>query len=81
MHYTFTDWFDGVSGDYSANNQHATGLDSQGDAYDFTDPTGSFPEGYQRGNARNNDWFGMFNLSLTWKFVIPDNAACQLTDH
>ena len=87
MHYTFTDFFDGVSGDYTTNHQHDTGVDSQGEAYCFTDPTydpadpqTGFPEGYQRGNARNNDWFGMFNISLTWKFVIPDNAACKLSD-
>lgn len=89
MHYTFTDFFDGVRGDYAdrANNQHATGVDAQGVTYDFTDPTynpsdpqSGFPAGFQRGNARNNDWFGMFNVSLTWKFVIPDNAACKLTD-
>lgn len=81
MHYTLTDYFDGVSGDYSAISQHAVARDSQGLPYDFTDPTGSFNEGYQRGNARNNDWFGMVNLSITWKFVIPDNAACKLTDY
>lgn len=89
MHYTFTDLFDGVSGDYSAKSQHVTGIDSQGVFYDFTDPTNhdlndplsGFPEGYQRGNSRNNDWFGMLNLTLTWKFVVPDNAACKLTDH
>lgn len=81
MHYTFTDYFDGVSGDYNDPDHHATVVYNQNEVYDFTDPTGSFPEGYQRGNARNNDWFGMFNLSLTWKFIIPDNAACQLTDH
>ena len=100
MHYTFTDLFDGVRGDYTAftggeDPGHAVAYDSQGEAYyDFTDPTHDpsvntpdtdasyvgFREGYQRGNARNNDWFGMFNLSLTWKFVIPDNAACKLSD-
>ena len=80
MHYTFTDYFDGVSGDYPATTLHAVVNDSQGNPYDFTDPTGTFPVGYQRGNARNNDWFGMFNLSLTWKFVIPDKAGCKLTD-
>lgn len=101
MHYTFTDFFDGVSGDYRAftgdNNDpgHALAYDSQDVAYyDFTDPTHNpidntpdtdasyigFRRGFQRGNARNNDWFGMFNLSLTWKFVIPDNAACKLSD-
>ena len=78
MHYTLTDYFDGVSGNYSG--QHPQANDSQGVVYDFTDPTGTFPEGYQRGNARNNDWFGMINLSITWKFIIPDKAACKLTD-
>lgn len=79
MHYTFTDYLDNVSGNYPAS--HATADDSQGNTYDFTDPTGTFSEGYQRGNARNNDWFGMLNLSLTWKFVLPDNGSCKLTDH
>lgn len=39
------------------------------------------PEGYQRGNARTNDWFGMLNLSLTWKFVIPNKTACKMIDN
>lgn len=81
MHYTFTDNFDDVSGDYPALGDHITVQDSQGNNYDLTDPTESFPADYQRGHARNNDWFGMLNLTLTWKFVVPDNAACKLTDH
>lgn len=81
MHYTLTDNFDNVSGIYPAQADHLIVNDSQGNSYDLTDPTGNFPEGYQRGNARNNDWFGMVNLSLTWKFVIPDNSACRLTDN
>lgn len=74
MHYTLTDYLDGVHGSYAKTHAIVNG-------YDFTDPTGSFPEGYQRGNARTNDWFGMLNLSLTWKFVIPDNTACKMTDN
>lgn len=74
MHYALTDYLDGVHGNYA--KEHAVANE-----YDFTDPTGNFPEGYQRGNARTNDWFGMLNLSLTWKFVIPDSAACKMTDH
>ena len=38
----------------------------------------NFPEGYQRGNSQTNDWFGMLNLSLTWKFVIPNSSACKM---
>lgn len=76
MHYTLTDYLDGVHGNYAMDHTDATVNE-----YDFIDPTGNFPAGYQRGNARTNDWFGILNLSLTWKFVIPDNAACKMTDH
>lgn len=74
MHYTLTDYIDGVHGNYATTHAVTNG-------YDFTDPTGNFPAGYQRGNARNNDWFGMLNLSLTWKFVLPENTACKMTDY
>ena len=46
--------------------------------YDFSDPSGLFDEKQQRGNHANNDWFGMINLSFTWKFVIPGNSACKM---
>lgn len=75
MHYTLTDYLDGVHGNYGTSNK------PEGYNYDFNDPTETFPEGYQRGNARNNDWFGMLNLSLTWKFVIPEQSACKMTEY
>ena len=46
--------------------------------YDFSDPSGLFSKGQQRGNHTTNDWFGMINLSITWKFVIPGNSACKM---
>ena len=55
MHYTLTDYLDGVHGNYA--------------------------NGLQRGNAHTNDWFGMLNLSFTWKFVLPEKTACKMTDH
>ena len=73
MHYTMTDYLDGVHGNYAEKHAEAKG-------YDFTDPTGTFRKGYQRGNARNNDWFGMLNISLTWKFVLPEKTACKMTE-
>ena len=83
MHYTLTDYLDGVHGNYAQEHAKAKG-------YDFTDPSGNFtaaageaPTSYQyfqRGNARTNDWFGMLNLSLTWKFVLPEKTACKMTD-
>lgn len=46
--------------------------------YDFSDPAGKYHENQQRGNSQTNDWFGFINLSLTWKFVIPNNSACKM---
>ena len=121
MHYTFTDYFDGVSGNYSNPDEHqllvATKgklelpiipqgvtiledfkIKTHGEVYsdevilynfddptkmDFTNPVADYPSplGYQRGNARNNDWFGMVNFTLTWKFVIQDNSGCKESDY
>lgn len=84
MHYAFDDYLDGVHGNYSKEHAVFEFKDDQDvvtGTYDFTDPTNTFPEGYQRGNARTNDWYGILNISLTWKFVIPDNAACKMTDN
>lgn len=80
MHYTLTDYLDGVHGNYDTKKHEVV------NGYDFTDPSGNFPVdatapvGYQRGNARTNDWFGMLNLSLTWKFVLPEKTACKMTE-
>lgn len=73
MHYTLTDYLDDVSGLYGPDGQHFVV-----NGYDCSDPSGRFGEGDQRGNSQTNDWFGMLNLSLTWKFVIPDNSACKM---
>ena len=82
MHYTLTDYLDGVHSNYAATHAVYKITDAQGveQEYDFTDPTGTFPKGYQRGNARTNDWFGMLNISLTWKFVLPEKSACKMTE-
>ena len=83
LHYTLTDYLDGVHANYASTHAVYKVIDEQGteQEYDFTDPTGTFPEGYQRGNARTNDWFGMLNISLTWKFVLPEKTACKMTDY
>ena len=76
MHYTFTDYLDDVSGVYpieDENNKHAIVA-----GYDLVDPSGKFEAGQQRGNSQTNDWFGFINLSLTWKFVIPNASACTM---
>jgi opacity protein-like surface antigen len=73
MHYTFTDYLDDVSGVYPEDNEHVVVSN-----YDLTDPTGTFHAKQQRGNTQNNDWYGLLNLSLTWKFVIPNASACKM---
>lgn len=40
--------------------------------------TEHFHAGQQRGNSQTNDWIGFLNLSLTWKFVIPNSSACKM---
>ena len=49
-------------------------------SYDLTDPTGTFKEGQQRGDASTNDWFGFLNFTITWKIPIPGNSACKILD-
>ena len=106
MHYTLTDYLDGVHGVYPGDGNHALLVSTNGQGnyecitgnpqelesnqtlvYDFSDPSYDFsdpsdPERFkqdqQRGNAPTNDWFGMLNLSITWKFVIPNNSACKM---
>lgn len=73
MHYTFTDELDDVSSLYPSDNTHVVEA-----GYDISDPTGNFHAQQQRGNTQNNDWFGMINLSLTWKFVIPNASSCTM---
>ena len=38
-----------------------------------------YKSGQQRGNSAFNDWFGMFRVSLTWKFNLPDGRGCNLS--
>ena len=73
MHYTFTDYLDDVSGVYPDDKAHA-----KVSGYDLTDPSGKFSAKQQRGNSQTNDWYGFINLSLTWKFVIPNRSSCRM---
>ena len=68
MHYTFTDYLDDVSGLYGGNTIV--------DGYN-ADPSGLFSEYQQRGNSRTNDWFGMINVSVTYKFLVEDPFALK----
>ena len=67
-----------ANGNMALVNKNPDNLEAMALVYDFTDPSGLFKERQQRGNHANNDWFGMINLSITWKFVIPGNSACKM---
>jgi opacity protein-like surface antigen len=72
MHYTFTDYLDDVGGLYVHDKVH-----SDIDGYDLFDPSGLFHENQQRGNSQTNDWFGMINVSVTYKFLVEDPFALK----
>lgn len=50
------------------------------DGKPIKDPAvGKYKADQQRGNSAFNDWFGMINVSLTWKFNLPDGRGCNLS--
>ena len=71
MHYAFTDYLDDVSTVYP--RYHAIQ-----DGNDYTDPTGNYLEGQQRGNSAFNDWYSFVGVSLAWKINLPSRTACNL---
>ncbi len=65
LHKTVTDYLDDVSTTYPDYRNK------------YSDPTGTYSEGMQRGNAKNQDWYSFFGLSLTYKFKIVSNKRCR----
>lgn len=81
MHKTFTDYIDDVSGLYK-NKEY---IDSE-DYNTYTDPTGISKPGMQRGNGAgngftnlgyNNDWFGILEFSIVYRFNLPKKEVCH----
>lgn len=70
---TFTDYLDDVSGLYP--EVHAINEET---GYDYTDPTGHYLPGMQRGDSSSNDWLGFANLSITYKINLPKREMCNL---
>lgn len=75
MHKAFTDYIDDIHGLYPKNDEIVEGVN-------YTDPTGLFQEGMQRGNGTssflgyNCDWFGTLGVTLLYKFVLPSKEPC-----
>ena len=84
LHKTFTDYLDDCGGVYpnhlTQSQPNANLPYVSDDVYeDFTDPTGNYAAGMQRGNSAYQDWYGVVGLSLTWKFNLPDTRGCNLS--
>jgi len=69
MHKTFTDYLDDVSTTYPLNPDK------------FSDPTGKYAGGMQRGNSRNNDWYSFSGVTLTYKFNLFARKRCKDLEH
>ena len=78
MHKTFTDYLDDCGTVYP--EQNVTYTPEGGTPTDMTDPTGNYQPFMQRGNSIFDDWYGMANLSVTWKFNMPRKTRCNLSN-
>lgn len=83
-HLALTDWLDDCHG-YYPTYEH----DSQGNLptwLPYADPTGytadingeNHMKFIQRGNPTDLDWYGYLNLTLTYKFNIPQGKNCNI---
>lgn len=77
LHKTFTDYIDDIHGVYP-EPEMVNGN------YIYSDPTGNYEPGMQRGNGTtdsslgfNCDWYGMLGLSVSYKFNLPKKKGCS----
>ena len=78
LHKTFTDYLDDVSSTYYLNGRNIKPGDV---AAVMSDPTLNHTPGMQRGNDKNNDWYALFGLSLTYKFNLLASKKCRDLHH
>ena len=67
---TFTDYLDDVSTTYPGENVLRPEFGNE--SVYFSDPTGNFTQGNQRGNSERNDWYSYIGVSLSFK--LNDNV-------
>lgn len=73
--YAFTDWLDDCHAYYPENPN------SYSDPTGFTNGNDGEQKKYiQRGNKSDNDWYGYLNISLTYKFILPNGKDCNKRD-
>ena len=76
MHKTFTDYLDDVSKTYYLDGPAMDPTNLTPKEY-FSDPTLSHKPGEQRGDSGTKDWFGVANISITYKINLGNNGACK----
>lgn len=78
-HYAFTDWLDDCHAyypKYTSSSPYAQYADPTGFC---ADQSGANPNEYiQRGNPADNDWYSYLNVSLTYKFNLPQSKNCNV---
>ena len=77
LHKTFTDYIDDIHGVYPE-------VETVKGDYAYSDPTGSYKPGMQRGSGTYEsslgygcDWFGMLGLTVSYRFNLPQNKSCN----
>ncbi len=76
MHKTFTDYLDDVSTTYYLDGSSLDPNNLTAEEY-FSDPTLSHTPGEQRGNSGTKDWFGVANISITYKIEFNTRKGCK----
>ncbi len=78
MHKTFTDYLADVSTTYYLDGPSINPNDQQSM---LSDPTRNHTPGMQRGNEKNNDWYSVLGISITYKFNILSSKKCRDLKH
>lgn len=80
--WTLTDWLDDCHGYYP---QYKKDNNTLPDIVQYADPTGFTADTngenhklyIQRGNSADFDWYGYLNVSITYKFNLPNGKDCN----
>lgn len=79
--WTLTDWLDDCHGYYTDPNnpivQYADPTGFVGPGQQIGDQVTNTKSYIQRGNSSNKDWYGYLNVSITYKFNLPNGDDCN----
>ena len=83
--WALTDWLDDCHGYYPRYTDPNNPVVQYADPTGFVGPEQQLPNGdvtdtksyIQRGNSSDNDWYGYLNVSITYKFNLPNGKDCN----